>query len=376
MILRPAGPQRILMTADTVGGVWTYAMDLARALGAEGVEVALATMGAPASREQRSQAGRLKTLQLYESTFRLPWMEEPWEEVQLAGEWLLDLARNVEPDVVHLNEPVYGSLNWRQPTLAVVHSCVLSWWESVQRSAPPDEWGRYQWEMSRGLSQVDQVVAPSRWMLEASRRFYGTTGGLVIPNGRDPTSLHPDHEKELLVFAAGRLWDAAKNLLLLEEVAEGLAWPVYIAGDPTHPGKTDRITAAQVRLLGQLPGTEVASWLRRAAIYAFPARYEPFGLSVLEAALSGCALVLGDLPTLRELWDGAAVFVAPENPGELRLALDGLIEDSVLRQSLAMRARRRALNYTPRRMARAYMEVYAGLFSSSNGYAQETVCAS
>ncbi len=31
-----------------------------------------------------------------------------------------------------------------------------------------------------------------------------------------------------------------------------------------------------------------------------PARYEPFGLSVLEAALSGCALVLGDIPSLRE----------------------------------------------------------------------------
>jgi glycosyltransferase involved in cell wall biosynthesis len=120
----------------------------------------------------------------------------------------------------------------------------------------------------------------------------------------------------------------------------------------------------------------VASWLRRAAIYAFPARYEPFGLSVLEAALSGCALVLGDLPTLRDLWEGAAIFVAPDNPGDLRLALEGLIDDLVLRQSLAMRARRRALLYTPRRMAAAYLEVYAGLLSSSDGYLRETVCAS
>jgi glycogen(starch) synthase len=130
------------------------------------------------------------------------------------------------------------------------------------------------------------------------------------------------------------------------------------------------------RLLGQLSGSEVSSWLRRAAIYAFPARYEPFGLSVLEAALTGCALVLGDLPTLRELWDGAAVFVAPDNPRELRVALEGLMEDAVLRQALAMRARRRALTYTPRRMVRAYLDVYAGLFSSSDGYAQEAVCAS
>ncbi|HKG33500.1 MAG TPA: glycosyltransferase family 4 protein, partial [Gemmatimonadales bacterium] len=111
MILRPRGPRRILMTADTVGGVWTYAIELARALGVEGVEVALATMGSPPSREQRSQAAALRTLQLYESTFRLPWMEQPWEDVQLAGEWLLELATNFDPDIVHLNEPVYGSLN-------------------------------------------------------------------------------------------------------------------------------------------------------------------------------------------------------------------------------------------------------------------------
>jgi glycogen synthase len=377
MILRPAGPQRILMTADTVGGVWTYAMDLARALGAEGVEVALATMGSPGSREQRRQAAAIRTVQLYESTYRLPWMEQPWDDVQLAGEWLLNLAANVDPDIVHLNEPVYGSLNWHQPAVAVVHSCVLSWWESVRRSAPPDEWDRYQWEMTRGLSHADQVVAPSRWMLETTRRFYGITRGLVIPNGRDPTSLHPNQEKERLVFAAGRLWDPAKNLLLLEEVAEGLAWPVYIAGDPSHPGKEDGTAATgHARRLGQLSPSEVSSWLRRAAIYAFPARYEPFGLSVLEAALSGCALVLGDLPTLRELWDGAAVFVDPDNPGELRVALEGLMEDSALRQALAMRARRRARAYTPRRMARAYLDVYAGLLSSSDGYAQEAVCAS
>ena len=40
------------------------------------------------------------------------------------------------------------------------------------------------------------------------------------------------------------------------------------------------------------------------------ALYEPFGLAVLEAAQAGCALVLSDIPTFRELWDGAALFVA------------------------------------------------------------------
>jgi glycogen synthase len=163
---------------------------------------------------------------------------------------------------------------------------------------------------------------------------------------------------------------------VLEEVADRLAWPIYVAGEPRHPGSTRQFAAEHLCLLGQLSPDAVAARLRRASIYAFPARYEPFGLSVLEAALAGCALVLGDLPTLRELWDGAAVFVPSDQPEDLRLALEGLIDDGVLRQALAMRARRRALRYTPSRMGRAYLEVYADLLSQATTYVEETSCAS
>jgi len=46
-------PKRILMTADTLGGVWTYALQLTHALAALEIEVILATMGAPLNDEQR-----------------------------------------------------------------------------------------------------------------------------------------------------------------------------------------------------------------------------------------------------------------------------------------------------------------------------------
>ena len=373
--MRTGTPGRVLMTTDTVGGVWTYAIDLARALGQSGVEVVMASMGASASREQRRQAGQIPTLELFESSYRLPWMEQPWQDVRLATDWLLDLAARTDPDLVHLNEPVFGSAPWPAPTLAVAHSCVVSWWQSVRGTEPPDEWSCYRREMGRGLRAAHRVVAPSQWMLDEVRRYYGVVGGVVIPNGRHAANLYPE-SKEPLVFAAGRLWDAAKNLAVLEEIAHRLAWPVMIAGEARHPDSNRQVTAEHVRLLGQLPADAVAAWLRRAGIYAFPARYEPFGLSVLEAALAGCALVLGDLPTLRELWDGAAIFVSPDRADDLRVALEGLIEDSALRQALAMRARRRALAYTPDRMARAYLEVYADLLSSSGSYAEETACAS
>jgi glycosyltransferase involved in cell wall biosynthesis len=102
-------------------------------------------------------------------------------------------------------------------------------------------------------------------------------------------------------------------------------------------------------------------WLSRAAIYALPARYEPFGLSVLEAALRGCALALGDIDSLRENWDGAAAFVDPADPDALAAAINGLIADPARRIRQANLARERSLALTPGRMGEAYYSLYCGL---------------
>ncbi|HEY0779002.1 MAG TPA: glycosyltransferase, partial [Gemmatirosa sp.] len=100
-------------------------------------------------------------------------------------------------------------------------------------------------------------------------------------------------------------------------------------------------------------------WMGRAAVYALPARYEPFGLSALEAGLAGCALVLGDIPSLREVWGDAATYVAPDDAAALADALRTLAADDAHRTALGIRARTRALTYTPARMADGYLAAYA-----------------
>src|SRR5689334_6585826 len=101
-------PQRILMTADTVGGVWTYAMELVRGLAAHDVFVTLATMGAPLSAAQSREAADLNNLEIEQSSFKLEWMQEPWADVQKAGDWLLEIEERVQPDLIHLNGYVHG----------------------------------------------------------------------------------------------------------------------------------------------------------------------------------------------------------------------------------------------------------------------------
>ncbi|HWQ57012.1 MAG TPA: glycosyltransferase family 4 protein [Bryobacteraceae bacterium] len=347
---------RALITADTVGGVWTYALELAHALVPLGVEPVLATMGAPLSAAQRTEAAGIE---LYESTFKLEWMDDPWEDVARAGAWLLELEAGLHPDVVHLNGFAHGALPWRAPVLTVGHSCVLSWWRAVRGGEAPASWNRYRAEIGRGLRNAAIVAAPTCAMLESLRRDYGPLPRpCVIPNGRAAASFPPG-PKEPLLFTAGRVWDEGKNLAALEAVAPRLPWPIWVAGDNRRPG--GGLRASPLRILGKLPGAEIAGWLARASIYVLPARYEPFGLSALEAALAGCALVLGDIPSLREVWGDAACYVPPDNAAALEDALLRMIEDEPHRAEMAALARSRAHLYTPERMGRAYASAYRAL---------------
>jgi glycogen synthase len=111
----------------------------------------------------------------------------------------------------------------------------------------------------------------------------------------------------------------------------------------------------------------MALWMGRASIYALPARYEPFGLTVLEAALAGCALVLGDIPFLRELWGECALFVSPDSSTELTEALSRFINDPMLRKRMARAARLRAGELSTDRMAREYLSAYARLLKPGFG---------
>lgn len=351
---------KVLMTADTIGGVWTYAVELARAVRPRGVHIVLATMGRRLSDAQWADLAWLPNVMVRESVHRLEWMSEPWEDVDRAADWLLALEDAERPDIVHLNGYAHAALPWRAPVVVVAHSCVRSWWEAVRGSDVPDEWAEYTRRVRAGLEAADAVVAPSHDMARALVRHYGLLEAVtVILNGRDPT-LFPAAAKESFVFAAGRVWDEAKNLAALDDVAPDVSWPVYIAGDLAAPAGGQH-ALRHARGLGQLQRELLASWLGRAAIYAFPARYEPFGLSVLEAALAGCALVLGDIPSLREIWGAAATFVDPGDRAALARALIRLCEDGALRRAHAAEARRQALMFGPERMAEAYLGLYARL---------------
>jgi glycosyltransferase involved in cell wall biosynthesis len=342
----------VLMTADTVGGVWTYSLELCAALVERGLRVAIATMGSALLPSQWEEARAIPGTTIYESPYRLEWMEDPWDDVERAGSWLLELDQQLEPEIIHLNGYAHGALPFSKRPIVVGHSCVLSWWEAVHGGSVPERYHRYQQVVREGLRGARLVIAPTQFMLNCLERHYGPLAqAQVIFNGRSSRRFAAAENKQPLILSAGRLWDEAKNIGALGKVAAGLPWPVRVAGE--GPPISD------VQMLGKLSSAELAQQMSVASIYALPARYEPFGLSALEAALSGCALVLGDISSLREVWGPAALYVSPDSAADLLEVLQTLISSPPMLRTYSTLARRRARQLTAERMAEAYLTAYS-----------------
>lgn len=356
-------PDKILMTADTVGGVWTYAIDLADCLSKKGICVHLATMGAFADENQFEQAQKIKNLKLYQSNYKLEWMDNPWQDVDAAGRWLLELQEYIKPNLIHLNNYCHGHLPWKAPVLMVCHSCVLSWWQAVKKEDAPPYFKEYQQRVQAGLQAADLVVAPTQAMLNSICHIYGDLSlKKNIPNGS--SIQYQNSKKEDFIFCMGRIWDEAKNISLLNKITHLVKWPILTAGDQ-HLQNKSTTSFSGLESLGRLSSALAIKTLEKAAIYVLPAKYEPFGLSVLEAAQASCVLVLGDIPSLKENWQDAAFFVDTDDAPALAMLLNILIEDTELRETYGKKAYKRAQDFKSSQTAHHYQMAYHQLLNET-----------
>jgi glycosyltransferase involved in cell wall biosynthesis len=359
------------MTADCVGGVWQYSLDLAAGLVQHGAHVLLATLGPRPSLEQKQQALAIPRTTLAESDFALEWMSNPWPDVDASGKWLLDLQAEFGAHIIHLNGYSHAALDWQRPAIVTAHSCVFSWWQAVHASTPGPEWNEYRRRVSAGLAAANAIVAPSAYMAGALGRHYGVPpeNVRVIHNfSRAPRS--SGSVKQPYILAAGRLWDQAKNLALLNCIAPKLDWGTRVAGSTRGPG-ISAVRGNSLHLLGELSHAELIRQMDRASIFAHPALYEPFGLSVLEAARSRCCLVLAGIASLRELWDGAAIFVDPRDSDAWVSELNTLAHDPLKRQEFGRLAHSRAREYRIASSLNKYRRLYRSLIESAPAASKE-----
>jgi glycosyltransferase involved in cell wall biosynthesis len=350
---------RVLLVTDAVGGVWVYSLELAQALQPLGIKTVLAVAGPSPSSRQREEAAGLK---LIDTGLPLDWLETSPGEIRRAGETLAAIARREAVDLVQTSSAaILGEPDFSQPCIAVQHSCLASWWSAVKGTPLPPEFEWRRAMVQRGLSRVAAVVCPSIAFASETSRIYHVRA-LTVHNGRRAPQVR-GIPQGIFVFTAGRLWDEGKNVTTLDLAAEKLDVAVQAAGSTTGPNGA-RIELKSIQALGQLSEARLADLYAARPIYASAALYEPFGLSVLEAAQAGCALVLSDIPTHREMWDGAATFVPARDSGAFASAIRHLLADGGKRLERGRRARARARYFTAVRMARGMADVYGRVLSA------------
>jgi glycosyltransferase involved in cell wall biosynthesis len=348
------------MTTDAVGGVWTYALELAAGLAAEGIETRLVGLG-PRPSDRQVEAARAAGFELGWLDLPLEWLAADEASFRASVAALSDLAAELRADVVHLNGPALAAgFEADAPVVVAAHSCLASWWQAVKGTALPADWDWRVRLTAEGLRRADLALAPSRAFASALETCYGPLRLQVVHNGRK-LRMKPA-PKGQFVLTGGRLWDEGKNVATLDAAAAGLAWPVLAAGARDGPGGA-RVRLRNVAPLGALDEPDFLRLCAEAPIFASLALYEPFGLAVLEAAQAGAALVLSDIPSFREIWHEAALFVPPREAEAARAALAGLMADTSRRRALQEAARRRAARYTARAMTEAVLAAYADVIA-------------
>lgn len=348
-------PGRILMTLDAVGGVWRYALDLARGLKGQGCTVVLAGLGpipSPSQREECASIGKVVWLKTSPD-----WMTTSDKDLDGLQAELEALVAEHDVELVHLNSPSQAcGIELRCPVAVTSHSCVVTWFHAVRNAPVPQNW-RWQYGRNRsGFDRADVVISPSAAHATLMQTCYGSIDRMhVVHNAaaKAPAA----SSRESFVFAAARWWDDGKNGSVLDKAAVDATWPVYCAG-PTASPNGQRFEFRRAIALGELDNREIRGLMARSGIFVSPSLYEPFGLAALEAARSGTPMILADIPTYRELWDGAAFFFPAHDPAALAETINLVSEDGSLRRKLGAAAARRARGYSFDQQVRRTLAAY------------------
>lgn len=338
--LRPL--KRILLSLDSIGGVWRYALDLAEQLQRNKIKCFGLGIGPRPNADQLREAAHAN-MPLEWSDLPLDWQEGGADALAESRQVILATAKRLRVDALHLDRlalahPILSDFT----QLAVAHSCLPTYWRTLRPSDKlPAAWLASARNNHQGLLACDHAIAPTHAHAQAVRSVYDYNGPLAIIHN-SARSLPGHSTKEPFVVSAARWWDEAKNAACLDAAAANMHWPLTAIG-ATQSDNGASFVFHHADATGSLNPSIVRKHMQRAAIFVSPSRYEPFGLAALEAAHDGCALVLADIPTYRELWDGAALFFDACDPAALACAVNTLIADEklLLRQARAAMLRAR-----------------------------------
>jgi glycosyltransferase involved in cell wall biosynthesis len=283
------------------------------------------------------------------------------------------LVREVQPDVVHIDEEPYNLATFHANWVARRHGARTLWfsWQNLQRRYPPP----FSWMERYNLRHVDHAIAGSQ-SAAAIWRAKGYTGPLsVIPQfGVDPEIFAPPARTRpaypVHIAYVGRLVPEKGVDLLLQALASLAGdWHATVLGGGPEEARLralarDHDLEDRVTFHGPVPSVEMPAFYRAIDVLVLPSRARPnwveqFGRVLVEAMACGVAVVGSNIGEIPHVVGNAGLLFPEDDVAALRACLARLVDRPILRSEFGQRGRARVMQrFTQRSIARRTLAVY------------------
>lgn len=233
-----------------------------------------------------------------------------------------------------------------------VHGLLVHYLPFLNPLLSPDERGLWDRRFDRGVAGMRFLVATGHGAAQVLERRYPEMPVFVCEPGVDPAfpaarqaSPGPAGDGKVRIATVANLLPAKGQLDLLEWLGtlQHLDWEWHLAGDESvdaeytrqflrradHLGLSERLVRH-----GVLDAPDLARMLARMDLFAFPSRYEAYGMALAEAAAVGLPIVTTRVGEAERLVrHGETGFVVPVGEGKgFSDALARLVADAAMRQ--------------------------------------------
>ena len=203
------------------------------------------------------------------------------------------------------------------------------------------------WGMRLLMEMADKTVFVSEFSRKSFK--WPKSRSRVIHNSVDTDFFHPSRRKRIgkpLVLWVGKL-TPTKRPEVFRKVAEMLPEYEFVMIDK---GKSRN---------------EIAQLMADADIFLFPSREEPFGLVVIEAMASGCPVVLSKAGAFPEITCRELIKVNRDEARNMAKRIKLLVENLSLWKGVSEYCRKRAMEFSPGKIALKHQNLYKSLLYDS-----------
>jgi glycosyltransferase involved in cell wall biosynthesis len=170
------------------------------------------------------------------------------------------------------------------------------------------------------------------------------------------------------VYVGDTTWN--KNLVMLSQAIKRANISCVFVGKAfknsptTHPWQKEfsefyRSVNGDKRFIfsGFIPDLELIKLYQQSLVNILPSRDEGFGFSFVESSQFGCPSLLSDIPVLKEISGGKAIFFNPESPQELTDKINEINSDKILRNKIGAAAKKRSEFFSPKKFKKEFLTI-------------------